>query len=69
MKNIQNWKISNRYAAIVLMICSTFNIIFFYCLSLFTDKVNENIIVAFLIVEFIILFYLTEKKISNNETD
>ncbi|MFV7236018.1 hypothetical protein [Flavobacterium sp. ZB4R12] len=67
MKTIENWKFANRLSAIIMMLLSVFNIIGFYIASLFTDEISKNIFALILVVEFAIMFYVTEKKTSQNE--
>ena len=67
MKNIENWKVSNKYASTILMIFSALNIFIFYCISFFISELSKNSITVIFIFEFIILIYLTEKKLSQNE--
>ncbi|MCC9071557.1 SdpI family protein [Flavobacterium sp. F-65] len=66
-KNIENWKFSNRFAAIGMLLFSACNIIGLYITSLFIDEINKNVIAVILLVEFGVLFYVTEKKTSENE--
>lgn len=67
MKTIKNWKFANRISAIIMMLLSTFNIIGFYIASLFTDEISKNRVALIFVVEFAILFYITEKKTAENE--
>lgn len=67
MKNLENWKFSNRFAAIGMLLFSVSNIIGLYITSLFIDEINKKAIAVILLAEFGILFYLTEKKMSENE--
>lgn len=67
MKSIENWKFANRLSAIIMMSISVINCSGFYVASLFMDEMNKYIFVIILIVEFAIMVYVTEKKISQNE--
>ncbi|EOG6905640.1 membrane hypothetical protein [Flavobacterium psychrophilum] len=67
MKNIENWKLSNKYASTILMLFSTFNILLFYSISFFINELSKNSIAVLFMLEFIILIYLTEKKLNQNE--
>lgn len=67
MKNLENWKIANRYSSIVMMLFSIFNIMIFYIIFLFTNGINKDIFGVILVIELVILFYLTEKKMKINE--
>lgn len=67
MKNIENWKISNKYSAKGMLVISILNLTTFYIVSLFVSEINKYIYLIVLLFEFILLFYLTEKKITQNE--
>jgi uncharacterized membrane protein len=64
MKNLDNWKFANRYSSIIMMLFSIFNIVTFNIVFLFTNEIDINIFGVILIIEFALLFYLTEKKMS-----
>ncbi|WP_367754144.1 SdpI family protein [Flavobacterium sp. WC2430] len=66
-KNIENWKIANRFSAIGLIIISIINIIIFYLSSFFIHNIDDYIFTIILAFEFVILIYLTEKKLTQNE--
>jgi hypothetical protein len=67
MSSIENWKLSNKYSAIGMLIISILNLTVFYIISLFVSEINKYIYLIVLLIEFILLFYLTEKKITQNE--
>jgi uncharacterized membrane protein len=67
MKNLENWKFANHYSSIIMVLFSIFNILVFYIAFLFINEINKNIFGVILIIEFAILFYLTEKKIKKNK--
>ena len=67
MKSIENWKISNHFFTIGVIIISSFNILFFYILSSLITNFGKYSFLLFLLFEFVILIYLTEKKITKNE--
>ncbi len=68
MKNIENWTISNKYSAKGMLIISILNLTTFYIASLFITEINKYIYLIVLSIEFIVLFYLTEKIIRQNES-
>ena len=62
-KNQKNWEVGNKTASKYLLIFSSANFI----LSLITDQLQLDFKTALgviIVVELIILFYLTEKKLS-----
>lgn len=67
MKNLENWKFANRCSAIIMMLFSTCNILAYFIAFLFTNEINKNIFGVILIIEFAILFYFTERKMTQNE--
>lgn len=67
MSSIENWKLSNKYSAKGMLIISILNLTVFYIISLFVSEINKYIYLIVLLIEFILLFYLTEKKITQNE--
>lgn len=69
MKNIENWKTANRFSSIIMMRFSSMNIIVFFIISVFLENLNKNIFGIILVLEFIVLFYLTETKLKKNENN
>ena len=69
MKNIENWKFSNKYCAIGMLIISSIDLIILYFVSLLIDieKINKFYFITLLILQFGFLIYITEKKLSQNE--
>jgi hypothetical protein len=67
MSSIENWKLSNKYSAKGMLIISILNLTVIYIISLFVSEINKYIYLIVLLIEFILLFYLTEKKIIQNE--
>ena len=63
-KNIVNWKIANRYSANLMLIFMSSLLL----ISLILNLINvefENILIGMLLLSFVIIIVLTEKKISN----
>lgn len=63
-KNLVNWKISNRYSANLMVIFMSALLL----ISLILNFINvdfENILIGMLLLSFVIIIVLTEKKISN----
>jgi uncharacterized membrane protein len=63
-KNLVNWKISNRYSANLMLIFMSSLLL----ISLILNLINvefENILIGMLLLSFVIIIVLTEKKISN----
>ena len=67
MSSIENWKLSNKYSAKGMLIISILNLTVFYIISLYVSEINKYIYLIVLLIEFILLFYLTKKKIIQNE--
>ena len=68
MKNIENWKLSNRISSIGMILISIVNIIIFYVLSLLEFKSNKYQFLIIFIIEIVILYYSIEKKLIQNES-
>lgn len=67
MKNLINWQYSNRLAAILLFRISLFNLLLFFILSQVYQELNKNYFGAFLIIQFLAMFFYIEKKTAENE--
>jgi NADH:ubiquinone oxidoreductase subunit 3 (subunit A) len=69
MKKIENWRISNQFFSIGMLLISATDLIVLYLASLFFDlqKISVYYYIVLLAIQFIILIYLTEKKISSHE--
>ena len=68
MKNIENWKLSNRISSIGMILISIVNIIIFYVLSLMEFKSNKYQFLIIFVIEIVILCYIIEKKLTQNES-
>jgi uncharacterized membrane protein len=67
MKNIENWNFSNHFASIAFFVISVCNIIGFCVASLFVDEVNKKVFAIILLAELALLFFVTERKLSEYE--
>ena len=69
LKDIKNWKFANWFFSIGMIVISASNFIVLYLFSLIIDldKFSVYYFVALLTVEFSLLIYLTEKKMTQNE--
>ncbi len=68
MKNIDNWQLANRLSAIGMIAIAIFNSIVFYLASFIEFMNNKYLFLIVLIVEFVGLYYIVEKKLAKNET-
>ena len=69
MKKIENWRISNQFFSIGMLLISATDLVVLYLASLCFDlqKISVYYYIVLLAIQFIILIYLTEKKISSHE--
>jgi len=63
MKNQENWLLANRLGAKYFLISSIFNVITSIGLNFLLKIQFSEWFIALLIIEFIIIFYLTEKQL------
>lgn len=67
MKNIENWKFSNRFFPIGFIIINAFNFIVLYLASLIfeIDSLSIYFYIVPLLIEIAVLIYITENKMKN----
>jgi hypothetical protein len=68
MKNIGNWQFANRLSAIGIMIIAIVNIVLFYAISMLEIVTSKYVFLIVLILEIVVMCYIIEKKINQNET-
>ena len=66
MKNIESWNLANKYSS-NLMLTSMLLLLFVSYIFDLLDFEAKNWLISLLILSFAIIFFLTEKKIKQNE--
>ena len=69
MKNIENWKFSNKICSTGMLIISIGDLLIIYLVSSIIDieNISKYYFIALLTIQFGILIYWIEKKLSQNE--
>lgn len=66
MKNIENWNLANKYSANLMLTAMLLLLLVSYIFDLLDFEAN-NWLIGLLILSIVIMMFLTEKKIKQNE--